>query len=166
MAIGTPRSVAFCHFEEPGSPQTSRRVLFETNPDAIPLLRSISSDISFAVQRGERASHGAGDGQLVNVLPPDLNAVRSVLVDLIDGRISREAAADRANPWVIDFLPQIDDPAVWTALTDLCGAGLQVSPNEDLLSSEDFQVWLTISITTPARPCHVDAVDAPSCLVL
>lgn len=99
-------------------------------------------DVVGSSPAGPTVEQDRTDHPLVNATPPDRNAVRSVLVDLIEGRLSREAASDWANPWVIAGVPGIEDPVVWDALIEVCGADLLVDTNVYLHSVEDFRDWL------------------------
>lgn len=74
--------------------------------------------------------------------PPDRSYVRQILLDLISGRLTREAAADWASVWVIDADPSLDDLVVWRAVQELAGADLRVTPSEYLHTVEDFNEWL------------------------
>ncbi|GAA1206606.1 hypothetical protein GCM10009664_75440 [Kitasatospora gansuensis] len=82
---------------------------------------------------------------MVNV--PSRDEVRKAIVDLLEGRRSREDVDDWAAPWAtLDDLPEIDDELVWDTLGTLFGcATLDPSDPENpgyLHDEVDFRAWL------------------------
>jgi hypothetical protein len=73
---------------------------------------------------------------------PSFTEVEAKLVDLIDGRCSRQEASDWARQWVglIDTLDM--DDAMYDALDSLYGADLPDLDRSYLYSETDFQRWL------------------------
>lgn len=73
--------------------------------------------------------------------PPTRNEVKECLLDLLNGRRTREEVSDWAAPWVTQDFPEVDDPVVWEGLTDLLGADLMTLEGY-LHSEQDFRNWL------------------------
>lgn len=68
--------------------------------------------------------------------------MRSRLLDLLGGRVTREDVADWASKWVRDAGWDVPDPVTWRALTELAGADLRVNPEDYLHGESDFHAWL------------------------
>ncbi|WP_432073375.1 DNA-binding protein [Streptomyces wuyuanensis] len=81
---------------------------------------------------------------------PTLSAVRRILVGLIDGTISREAASEWAWQWITDREDEVTDRRLWEPLDTLSGAESKIDPETYLYSQEDFEDWLR------ALPADVD----------
>lgn len=75
---------------------------------------------------------------------PSRDEVEKKLVDLAEGRITREAADKWASQWVLgdDEMEPVMDKLVWEALGCLFGAESKTGPNTYLHGAEDFQAWL------------------------
>lgn len=73
---------------------------------------------------------------------PARTAVRAVLTGLLDGTITRRAAADWAMPWLRDDAGEVTDATVWAALDRLSGADSATAPGAHLYGPEDFHAWL------------------------
>ena len=73
---------------------------------------------------------------------PTRAAAEMKLLDLIEGRCSREEASSWAGIWVVrDFDEDlIDDLVVLKALERL--SGLDPTDEEDMYHEEDFRAWL------------------------
>lgn len=79
---------------------------------------------------------------------PSRYDVLEKLTALANSRISPEAAAEWASEWILaDQQPGVevraDDKAIWSAILQMHGADLRVSPNEYLHGLEDFAEWLS-----------------------
>jgi hypothetical protein len=74
--------------------------------------------------------------------PPSRQEVEDKLLDLLAHRATREQVAEWAEPWIIADDPDVDDEAVWKALTRLVGADLKTSPTNYLHNEQDFEHWL------------------------
>jgi|SRR5215217_369121 len=74
---------------------------------------------------------------------PTRSETRQVLIWLIDGTITPEAADEWAVNWIIndDYL-EVKDLVVWNLLTHLNGADLQNAPGEYLHNTENYKQWL------------------------
>jgi len=79
------------------------------------------------------------------VTPPELpsrDKVRQTFLDVLAGRMSREAAASWADIWVVKSDPDVDDFVVWEALKDLSGIDLRVNATDYLHNEADIHSWL------------------------
>jgi hypothetical protein len=74
---------------------------------------------------------------------PSREEVERKLLDLIEGRITREEASAWASPWVTADEPGIDDEAVWDAVGALWAADGPTIDRPYLFGREDFEAWLT-----------------------
>jgi hypothetical protein len=62
---------------------------------------------------------------------------------LLAGRLSRDVADRWAAQWVTASEPPRMEPAIWTALTHLCGCDLKHGPNGSYLHSEaQLHEWM------------------------
>lgn len=75
-------------------------------------------------------------------LPPSRADLETQLVDLIEGAISRDAAAAWAMQWVSASDPGVDDAVVWNALNNLAGADAVSTDRPYLYEEIDFRAWL------------------------
>ena len=77
---------------------------------------------------------------------PTRSEIEARLVLLIEKEDTRAEVADWASEFTTyddpEIYPEVDDPAVWKALTQLAGADLQTSPSEFLHCQDDFRAWL------------------------
>jgi hypothetical protein len=73
---------------------------------------------------------------------PSRQEVEARLLDLIEGRSTREEAASWAEQWVDSDGERVSDPAVWKALTQLSGADLKTIDRPYLHEQADFEAWL------------------------
>ncbi|GAA1228211.1 hypothetical protein GCM10009676_08160 [Prauserella halophila] len=78
---------------------------------------------------------------------PSRDEVRQAIVDLLEGRRSREEVDDWAAQWrTLDNLPEIDDRLVWDTLGRLSGCATldPFDPQNDyyLHIEVDFRAWL------------------------
>lgn len=73
---------------------------------------------------------------------PSRAEVEEKLRGLIEGRYSREAVTSWAEQWVMAKDPNVQDGAVWRALTALAGADLISTDRPYLYGREDFLAWL------------------------
>lgn len=78
----------------------------------------------------------------MSLLPPTRDLLKARLLDLLAGRTTREEVADWAVEWVREPRPDVHDPVVWEALTQMAGADLRVSPTAYLHGESDFHAWL------------------------
>jgi hypothetical protein len=74
--------------------------------------------------------------------PPVPQEVETKLLDLIEGRCTREEAEDWALQWVAADDPEVEHDGVWEALMALAGAGLKTGPSAYLHGEADFSAWL------------------------
>jgi hypothetical protein len=76
---------------------------------------------------------------------PSRAEVEERLVNLAEGRLSPEDAADWAQPYVIDDAthPEVMDWPVWQAIQQICGADLLATSDQLLHGHDDFLTWLT-----------------------
>ena len=74
--------------------------------------------------------------------PPSRQEVDAKLCDLLSGKASREEVADWAAHCVRMANPEVKDPCVWKALTQLAGADLGTTDRPYLHNREDFAAWL------------------------
>ena len=89
---------------------------------------------------------------------PSRADVRDQLRRLLAGSASREAVATWASTWVVtEPHPRVDDPLVWRALKQLCGADLLSQPDEYLHDEADFRRWLEPLDEAPADHQRPDA---------
>ena len=81
---------------------------------------------------------------LSSVSPPSptREEVRRRLLTLLAGRISPREASLWARPWIVAGDPQVDDEAVWEALTCLAMADALRADGDFLYSEIDFHHWL------------------------
>jgi hypothetical protein len=73
---------------------------------------------------------------------PSREQVEARLVDLIEGRRSREEVASWASQWVRAADPGVEDEAVWDALLSLTGADMKTTDRPYLYEEIDFREWL------------------------
>jgi hypothetical protein len=73
---------------------------------------------------------------------PTRGEVEERLLDLLEGRASRENVAKWAAQWVRMENPPIDDASVWKALTQLSGADMISTDRPYLYDENDFHSWL------------------------
>ncbi|GAA1228219.1 hypothetical protein GCM10009676_08170 [Prauserella halophila] len=78
---------------------------------------------------------------------PSRDEVRQAIVDLLEGRRSREEVDRWAAPWAtLDDLPEIDDELVWDTLDWLFGCATidpsNLANNGYLFGEADFRAWL------------------------
>lgn len=64
------------------------------------------------------------------------------LRQLIAGEATREQVSLWAHRWVAAGRSEVDDQAVWTALTWLGGADLRAGAEEYLYLGLDFEAWI------------------------
>ncbi len=77
------------------------------------------------------------------ILPaPSREEVEAKLIDLTEGRLSREEITLWAAQWVMQDDPDVDDLKVWNALVTLSGTDLISTDRPYLYGEEDFQIWL------------------------
>jgi len=74
--------------------------------------------------------------------PPTRAELRKCVLNLLEGRLSREEVAEWAGGWVGADDPRVDDSTVWQALERLSGADMKTGPEEYLHSESDFHAWL------------------------
>ncbi|UNZ21743.1 DNA-binding protein [Streptomyces sp. 891-h] len=59
---------------------------------------------------------------------------------------SGECSAEEVSTWALEIMesdsPELDDEAVWTALDQLSGADLLMSPDTPLHGKKQFEEWL------------------------
>ena len=74
-------------------------------------------------------------------IPPRAD-VEAKLVGLIEGRCTRQEVADWAMQWVGADDTEVEDHAVWEALTRLVAADLRTVDRPYLHEEVDFRAWL------------------------
>jgi hypothetical protein len=72
---------------------------------------------------------------------PTRGEVERQLLDLAEGRVTRETAADWAGQWVYADA-RVDDGVVWDALVTLTGADMISTDRPYLYDADDFRHWL------------------------
>ncbi|NHA01914.1 hypothetical protein G5V59_25970 [Nocardioides sp. W3-2-3] len=71
-----------------------------------------------------------------------VSAIRQQYLGVLEGAISREAAADWAAAWITRADPPLVDLPLWDAVKDLAGIDLRVAPEEYLHTESDIREWL------------------------
>ena len=78
----------------------------------------------------------------VEAASPTRADVEARLSRLLAGHVSREEVAEWAAKWVRMANPNVQDPRVWKALTQLCGADMISTDRPYLYDKQDFDAWL------------------------
>jgi hypothetical protein len=76
-------------------------------------------------------------------MSPSRSDVRARILLMLRDEAARSEGANWAAQWISSPSPQVEDPVVWRALTQIAGADLLVSPGSFLHSSDDFRDWLS-----------------------
>jgi len=74
--------------------------------------------------------------------PPSAEEVERKLLDLVEGRITREEADDWAMRWVAADDAGVDDDNIWEALRHLAGCSMPTTDRSYLYNRKDFEAWL------------------------
>ena len=74
--------------------------------------------------------------------PPSEDEVQRKLVDLVEGRVTREEADDWAMRWVVADDPGIEDKNIWAAIGHLAGCAMPTTDRAYLYGQSDFEAWL------------------------
>jgi hypothetical protein len=86
-----------------------------------------------------------------NDRPPSRADVRDWLNALLSGAVTRNEAS--AFAWYWFEKDGIDDPIVWTAISDLLGAQTPTIDREWLYGESDFRSWLDrVEAAGPSEP--------------
>lgn len=74
--------------------------------------------------------------------PPKRAEVEAVFQKLITKRLTPEEAAEWAGQWAIHECAEVEDEAVWDALSTLVLADGKAAKDEYLYGENDFKAWL------------------------
>lgn len=71
--------------------------------------------------------------------PPTRDDTRSIIIELNNGKRSREDVGNWARQWVSARDPGVNDEVVWEILDWLAGIDTRISETEYLFGSEDIE---------------------------